>query len=221
MITTRRVLLAGLVLPVLGALVGGTAQAQEESTPFTMGRGASFEGYYTHFRLDARGGDWKSANGFGGRLMWYPGGRQTQAAWQAPRLGLGAFAEYAPEQDPGFTLLHAGVQGDLRLVDTPLFGRVEPMLGLGVGALRTNGVDLFTDRVVPSPAEPSVVGMPSLQVASDNDRAVTTLALSPTIGARVGLFRNLAARADVRDLVTFRDGTKHNLQIAAGLSLPF
>jgi hypothetical protein len=220
MISTRRVLLAGLVLPVLGALVGGTAQAQDPA-PYTLDPGASFEGYYTHFRLDARGGDWKSANGFGGRLMWHPGGRETRASWLAPRIGLGAFAEYAPEQDPGFTLLHAGVQGDLSLVDTPLFGRVEPMLGLGVGALRTSGIDLFTEREIQSPAALSIVGMPSLQAAADDDRAVTTLALSPAFGARVNLVRNLSARADVRDLVTFRDGPKHNLQLAAGLSLPF
>jgi hypothetical protein len=201
---------------MLGALVAATARAQSPA-PITLDNRASFEGYYAHYRLDARG-DATRANGFGGRLMWYPGSGEPRAAWLAPRIGLGAFAEYAPEQEAGFTLLHAGLQGDVSLLPRPLFGRIDPMVGLGVGALRTNGVDLFGDREVNGGVAFSIAGMPSLRLPTA-DHAVTTFALSPALGARVAAFRGVALRADVRDLVTFRSGTKHNRQLSIGVSL--
>ena len=220
MMHTHRVLLSRLVLPVLGALVAATAQAQQSPAPLAIDGGATFEGYYTHYRLDSRG-ERTRADGFGGRLMWYPGHRgraEPRAAWLAPRVGLGAFAEYASEHEAGFTLLHAGVQGDVSLLPRPLFGRFEPMLALGIGALRTSGVDLFGERDVNAGVVFSIAGMPSLRVRGTSD-AITTLALAPSLGARIAAVRNVALRADVRDLVTFRNGTKHNRQFALGIAL--
>ena len=49
----------------------------------------------------------------------------------------------------------------------------------------------------------------------------TAFALSPAVGAKLALWRELGVRGDVRDLVTFRGGMRHHLQLTAGLSFPF
>ena len=103
-------------------------------------------------------------------------------------------------------MLHTGVQGDVSLLSTPLLGHVSPVASLGLGVLRTN-----LDNASQAAATGFPLGMES----------TTTFSLAPSVGARVGLWRQLGLRADAGDVVTFRGDTRHNLQLTAGLSFPF
>jgi hypothetical protein len=120
---------------------------------------------------------------------------------------VGVFAEYAPTQDRGFAILHAGAQGDLRLTSSPLFGRVEPIASLAAGALWVD---------VDNQPKAQLSGFPLA------GRGTTTFALTPSIGTRVNLWRELGLRVDLRDVMTFRDQKAlHNYQFATGLSFAF
>ena len=202
----RRMLLAGLVAPIAAAFALSTAQAQPTYDTATDPGRFAVDGYYTHYRLDTRGDDRLGMNGIGARLMWTPGALPTFGEARLPRAALGLFAEYAPEQqDRGFSMLHAGVQGDVRLTRPPVFGRVQPIASLATGVLWTD---------TKNPAEASSNGFPLAE------RSTTAFALAPALGAHVNLWGELELRADVRDVMTFNGRTLHNIQFAAGLSLP-
>jgi hypothetical protein len=214
----RRFLLAGLVVPVVAALALSSAGAQVRSSWTGPGTGAfeapwagvnpvAFEGYYTHYRLDADGDDRFGMNGVGARLLWTPMSRDSLSF--ASRFGLGIFGEYAPWNDLGFSLFHAGLQGDVTLLSQPWFGRLMPIASLGAGVLHSN-VDAVNEM---SGAVLSPVPL--------GTRSTTSFTLSPAAGLKLALWREFGLRADARDLVTFRDGTRHNWQLAAGLSFPF
>lgn len=211
----RRLLLSGLVVPVAAALPLSTAEAQVKSlgsgpgtgsfeVPWTGANPVAFEGYYSHYRLDTDGDERFGMNGVGARLMWRP--TPADSLGVPARFGLGVFAEYAPENDLDFSLFHAGLQGDLTLVSQPWFGRLTPVVSLGAGVLRS---DVSDEQNAGSSEVP--LGM----------RSTTTFALTPAAGLKVGLWRPIGLRGDVRDLVTFRNGTRHNWQFTAGLSFPF
>lgn len=198
-----RTVLAALVL---GGCVVSTAAAQPASTAtFWTGLGPlTVEGYHTHYRLDTAGDKRISKNGIGGRLMWR--GFDVAAFGSfASRAAAGLFAEYAPTQDGGFTIVHAGVQGDVHLLREPLFGRVMPLASLAAGGLWTD-VDGAGLRTTDFPL---------------GNRSTGTFALTPSLGTRIGLWRQLGMRVDVRDVVTFRPRTLHNWQFASGLSFTF
>lgn len=206
MTLAHRIRAFALAIFAVTAFVAGTAKAQ--SIPSTVGQFA-VDGYYSYYRLDAVGNDAVGMNGLGARVMWYPW-RGTvssdDAARFQSRVGLGLFGEYAPAQDRGFSMLHTGVQGDVSLLSTPLLGHVSPVASLGLGVLRTN-----LDNASQAAATGFPLGMES----------TTTFSLAPSVGARVGLWRQLGLRADAGDVVTFRGDTRHNLQLTAGLSFPF
>ena len=122
----------------------------------------------------------------------------------ASRIALGVGAVWAPQQAGlGFSTIYAGAEADVRPLAAPLFGRIEPVVTLGAGALRTD-----VERV----------GAARAPLAASTN---TTFVLSPGIGARLAIGRGLAIRGDVRDMVTFRHDTRHNLAFNAGLSLTF
>jgi hypothetical protein len=214
----RRFLLSGLVVPVVAALALSSAGAQVKSSWTGSGTGAfeapwagvspvAFEGYYTHYRLDADGDDRFGMNGVGARLLWTPMSRDSLPF--TSRFELGIFGEYAPSNDLGFSLLHAGLQGDVTLLSQPWFGRLMPIASLGAGVLHSN-VDAVKDM-------PGAV----LSPVPVRTRSTTSFALTPAAGLKLALWREFGLRTDARDLVTFRDGTRHNWQITAGLSFPF
>ena len=224
----RRFLLSGLIVPVAAMVALGTAEAQVKSSwngpgtgsfevPWSGASPVTFEGYYTHYRLDTPGHDRLRMNGLGARLVWRPSGDSPSVT---PRLGLGVFGEYAPSDNLGFSLLHAGVQSDLMLAPQPWFGRVTPIASLGAGVLHASVEDSFA--AASRDAQRLRATMLALApVAEINARSSTTFALSPAAGAKLALWRELGVRGDVRDLVTFRGGMRHHLQLTAGLSFPF
>ena len=203
----RPILLATLALPVL-ALAPSAARAQ--SRPLTIaGTPASLDAYYARYSLEPRSGDRIGMYGIGARATWRPGAAEAPLATDRPlasRVGLGLFTEYAPDQDEGFRLWHLGVHAEVTPFAAPLFGRVEPVLGLGGGALTTR-----PDRV-------RILGQSRFAMG---DARATALTLTPTIGANVGLWRGLGVRIEGADVATFRSGTLHNFQLAAGVTLPF
>ena len=93
----------------------------------------------------------------------------------------------------------------MNILQTPLFGRVLPVASLGAGMLWTN-------REGPD--------VPSVDFTLGN-RSEQLFALSPSLGTRVGLWRQLSLRADVRDVITFRDEPRNHLQFAGGLSFSY
>ena len=199
-----RVMLSSLVL-ALASVIGTAAQAQTMSASVIRPDSHGIvEGYYSHYRFDTPG-DRTAMNGLGARLMWRPAARDYSTTSLTSRFALGLFGEYAPEQDEGFSVGHVGLQGDLNVLETPLYGRVSPVVSLGAGVL-------WTDR-----AGPAI----DSRAFSFGNRSVSMFGLSPSLGARVGLWRQLGLRADVRDLVTFRDRTLHHPQLSAGISFPF
>jgi hypothetical protein len=199
----RSGLVAAAVLGMAGAL---QAQSVSSSSPWSWAGPLTVEGYYTHYRLDTNGDDRFGMNGIGGRLMWSGAMRAAGVQSLPSRTALGVFAEYAPTQDRGFSILHAGAQGDIRLTSTPLFGRVLPIASLAAGALWTDVEDA---------PKAQLSGFPLAA------RRTTTFAATPSLGARVGLWRELGLRADLRDVITFRHQTLHNWQFATGLSFTF
>ena len=211
----RRLLLAGLVVPVAATLALSTAEAQVQSwwagrgtgsfaVPWTGSNPIAFDGYYTHYRLDTDGDERFGMNGVGARLMWRP--TSGDSVGIPARLGIGVFGEYAPATDLGFSLLHAGLQGDMTLVSQPWYGRLTPIASLGAGVLHTN-----VDETLRAASSGVPIGV----------RSTTAFTLTPAAGVKLGLWRQIGLRADARDLVTFRDGPRHNWQFTAGLSFPF
>lgn len=166
--------------------------------------GRMLDGYYSHYRLSTPG-ERVGVDGIGARLMWNPARADYGATALPSRFAMGMFGEYVPEQGKGFSVGHVGVQGDMNVLKWPLYGRVMPVASLGAGVL-------WTDRAGPGISRPEF---------SLVDRSVRTFTLAPSFGTRVGLWRQMGLRADVRDVVTFRDRTLHHVSFATGLSLPF
>lgn len=222
MTLSYRILRSAFVVPaVVGALASTPAEAQIPYVlkPLTPRARVQFDGYYAHFRLDARGDDRIGMDAMGARLMWRPTMMAEDTPLLPSRMAFGLFAEYAPEQSSGFYVVHAGFQGDLNVLESPLYGRVIPVASLGAGALWARSAEGTSSGVSTKPTTLLRSSSADFPLAATNS---TTFALSPAIGVRVGLWRQLALRADARDVVTFRDrAALHNLQFAAGLSYPF
>ncbi len=199
-----RVMLPSFVLAFAG-LLAGAVQAQTTSVSAAQPEpNRLVEGYYSHYRFDVPG-DRLGMNGLGARFMWRPTVEDFEEPGFASRFAFGVFGEWAPDQDKGFRAGHVGVQSDMNVFATPLYGRVSPVLSLGAGAF-------WTDRVGPA--------IDSHEFSIQN-KSIRSFALTPALGARLGLWRQLGLRADVRDLITFEEKTLHHVQFSAGLSFPF
>ena len=141
--------------------------------------------------------------GTGARVMWQLPAEQDAKSLRS-RTSVGLAAAYSRQRiGPTVTTHYLGGEADVELLPEPIAGRLSPFVSLGVGALRT-------DSTVPALVNPR-----------GHDRMTVSLALSPGAGMRLGLGRGLGIRADVRDVVTFHDGTRHNPAFGVGLSLRF
>jgi hypothetical protein len=205
MLNRRTVLVAALGV-MLGAVPAERSQAQAAAW---WGR-PSIEGFYTQLRFDVTGPS-VNANGVGARFMWYPTvdtGRTGALPALLRRTGLGLYGTFTPEhtyrQDLRFSTVGVGGVADVRPFATPLAGRVDPFLSLGAGWLNTR-------------VDAAVAPAPSPLLAESH----VAFALTPGVGARVGLMRNVALQGDVRDVMTFLGDTRHNIGVGAGLRLNF
>ena len=206
---TDRMILVGALGVLLGALPAQAVSGQ--SLPSWAGRPA-VEAGYTQLRFDGNGST-LNAVGVGGRLMWNlaPASPVTGAtSGLASRTDLGLYGTYTPQQrfGQGFRVgsYSAGVAADVRPLASPIAGRIDPYVTVGAGALRVQVDQPSTLTPAPSPLL---------------ERSRTTFAFTPGAGLLVRLTPGIALRGDVRDLMTFRDDTRHNLAVGAGLRLTF
>ena len=207
MATLRHLALVGALGVLLGA-AGTPLDAQVSTAVDSPLYRASFDGMYTRLRFDTDGGsDRMIAEGLGAKLMWTPAAGNRWASGILGRTDVGLYATWAADRDflgpkvdlRAFTL---GVATDVRPFPTPLLGRVEPFLSLGAGVLHTE---------ISRP--PLTAPHPLL------DRSRTAFTVTPGVGTRLRLTPRLALQGDVRDLMTFRDGTRHNVAWGAGVRL--
>jgi hypothetical protein len=209
------------------------------SDPTWSGRGVTVEGFYSRYQLDDRVALGRAnVDGIGGRVLWslapLAGDGSSFADRLLSRTALGAFGVYAPEGSAGRATWHAGAEADHRLLPTPLLGRLDPIVSLGAGAFRTampagapeagwaGYAASLSGRFLSSMTVPQIVPVDRIAVIrAPATRTVTSFALSPAFGLRLGVLPNAGLRADVRDVIAFRDGTTHNLELSGGLSLTF
>ena len=218
-ITRNAELLALLALPLAAAVVPAALDAQATTRPAVV-----VEGYLSRARLDPSvSGSRMEVRGAGGRVLAslapLPG---EESSGLARRLAVGAFATYAPRDEGRFAAWHYGATTDFELLARPLAGRFDPLLSLGAGAFRTRRVvggegryAFECLRPMDFAAEPLPVtcisGVTRTEVASD-------LAISPAAAVRVWMLPGLALRIDARDVVVYRGGPRHNLELATGVS---
>ena len=199
-----------LLVGALGVMLGATPDllaAQTTRMPWQM-RQPAVDGFYTRLRLDANGGH-VAADGIGGRLMWSATRPEDAgASWLADHASIGLVASHTPEQSLGFSTLHLGAVVDLQPVLTPIAGRLTPFLSLGGGMLRTT---------VSSGTRPGTSASATRLRSPLTDRSNTTETLAPAAGLRVALVPGIAVQGAVRDLMTFRGDTRHNVALDVGL----
>jgi hypothetical protein len=187
--------------------------------------GTAVEGYVARTLLDpALAGSRTRVAGVGARFL-VPVQSLTDATLTglARRASIGAFFTTIPDGG-GVEARHYGIQADLRPTEAPVVGRVEPLVSVGVGSFvgpRQRSVrELYspiclgvTDFAAPESAQPCLRALPG-----HGDRIRNQLAVSPAVGVRVGLLPGLALRAELRDVIVQRNGPRHNVEIATGLS---
>ena len=192
------------ILLAAGTTLAGPAAAQTPPDLPRVGPRPSFEYFVARNRLE-HGGGASRLDGVGGRVLW------PLAAAHAvlSRMAVGGYLTRAGADGQEPDLLHYGVQADLRLSRSPLMGRLDPLLSLGVGAVRVEepaGGSLLTPLRDPRGAEPA-------------PHTRTDPSLVPGVGARLHLFPGIGFRGDARLVVDFRERTSRSLELAGGISL--
>lgn len=203
--TDRRRLVSQLTPAVMILFASTAAHAQAASPGELSLGGLAIDGYYSYYRLETVGNGRLGMGGAGARLMWRADS-ESELPWLLRRTAAGLFADYAPGDSRGFSVTHTGIQGDLRLLSAPLFGRIEPVISVGAGVLQTSVSNSSEARSTLFPLA---------------EQKTATFALSPAFGTRLNVWRQFGIRVDLRDVVTFRDRTLHNMQFAGGASFVF
>lgn len=221
----RTVLVATLSLAALlgAAPVQVHAQQNDQTRPSRQAdRPRALEYFVARNRMTLGTGTTK-LDGFGGRVMW------SLASTPAPlgsRAWLGGYVVHTPEEENDAAMWHYGVQTDLNLTRNRVAGRVDPLVSLGLGAVR---VAEPVKRLVPSPrplveltpdGRTSELAPRTTAVPGRELEARTSLSVVPGIGARMRLVPGLDFRGDVRMLIDFRSRTTHNLEVSGGISIP-
>ncbi|HEX7123733.1 MAG TPA: hypothetical protein VF178_15255 [Gemmatimonadaceae bacterium] len=206
------VLSACLAVFSIGALAN-PARAQAEPDRVLLPGRFAVEEYMTRYRLGIQG-DRVGMNGIGGRVLWNATLGSADAMLARP-AALGLYVEYAGGRDEVATVLHGGLQGDVSLVSTPWFGRLEPVASLGLGVMR------MREHPAAQLPNPPAAGVSIMQSPVQRARTDYYATVTPGLGMRVGLFRQLGVRADVRDVITAGSGVDEHLSFTGGLSLTF
>ncbi len=196
--------------------LSGTAAAQSlRGIPGST----SIEGYLSRYHLadaDAR----LRLDAAGARLLWrldaLLGARESSFA---ARTRVGGFFAASEALTSGVRALHYGAQADYHPVAAPLRGWIDPIVSLGVGAFRTEREERTSGSLSPLPLTGDP--LPRLLTAETRERTETSLALTPALGVRLLVTPAFGFRADVRDLVRVGDRTRHDLEVAGGISVNF
>jgi hypothetical protein len=206
---TARIVRLGALGVMLGALPAAPLGAQAPVTGVQTVQVArpNFEPFYTRIRFGSDRGR-MTAEGFGARFMWRGASLFDPSSPLAGHLDLGVFGSYTPKQTFLAKLdaatYHVGLTADVRPFAAPLAGRVDPFASLGLGVLSTR----VTSGLAQAPSP----------LFRDSGSAIT---LAPGVGARLLLSSSLGLQGDVRDVVAFDEGARHNPALSAGVSLRF
>ena len=198
--STRRILLGAALDVMLGAIPASTVEAQSDPA-------GAFETIYTHLRFDGDGRT-VSTGGITGRLMWTPGEFAGAGQSLLGRTQVGFYGTIAPRRDlearARFATFELGGAAHVRPFSAPFAGRVDPFVTLGAGVLHTDISGPVSRAVTPLLASPGV-----------------SFSVTPGVGAAVRVISNVALQGELRDVVTFRGDTRHNLALGAGLRMTF
>ncbi|HEX2094815.1 MAG TPA: hypothetical protein VHG28_20590 [Longimicrobiaceae bacterium] len=176
----------------------------------------SLEYFVARNRLTLGGGP-TELDGVGGRILWpLTAVTGTDALPLASRIAVGGYVVHTPRDAEEMEMWHYGMQADLLVPVVPAESRIDPLLSLGVGAVR---VDEPTR--IPVPAQHlTVIGAPGKLPALRTERTHTDLSLVPGVGARLRLLPGVDFRSDLRMVIDFRDRTRRNLEMSGGISIP-
>ncbi len=195
-----KISLAFPIAAVLSCTLFSPANAQQAAPP-RAGGGGSVEYFVACSRM-ALGGGRTDLDGVGGRILWP----------LVSRMALGGYVVHTPEDSEDVEMWHYGVQADLRLPGPGLVPRVDPLLSLGVGAVRVE------EEPGRTPTAPPL--LLAAEPRSAPARPETSLSLVPGLGAKLRLVPGLDFRGDLRMVVDFRDRTTWNLELSGGISIP-
>ena len=228
----KRTCIGGLLAAVAALLaVAATPAGAQLPRPDLIGRTDGrlwLDGFFSRYHVTAELPS--RVPSVGGRAMWWlasPG--DPGASPIARRVALGGFVVRttdagAPE------LSHVGLEADLRVLERPIAGALDPMLTLGAGfmrfAERSRGGDmrpLTPYTWLPGPGEGTAPDAASPWRRAPARRAsgaqrIAGVALSPGLGARLGILPGIVLRADARRVVLVPSGAPHGVELSAGLS---
>lgn len=213
----RRTVLGGALGVMLGAIASPGLQAQvpvpdlraqvpRASTGIPWP--TAIESQFARMRVDGVGRE-RTADGFSVRLVYGARGADDadeERSWLARRTELAVFLARArePRREGDGRWTTAGIAADLRPLERPIGGRLEPFASLGVGLLRETEAAWVM---------PTSLRFPPAREARTRSGA----ALLPGAGLRLRLTPRLALQAEARDLVALREEVRHNLLFGTGL----
>lgn len=216
------------IAPVHAHAQAATSGASRAAT------GQWFVDYFlSHNRVNSEDGASRTLDGVGGRMMWSlaPLAGSSRSSFLT-RTAAGGYLVHTPGDADGQEMWHYGAQADVRMTSAPVAGRVEPLISLGLGAVRVDepgewiAVTPETRIAEPAPRQtadltpmPVVLpALPQVQVLSP-PRVTTRVSVAPGIGARVRLLPGINIRGDMRVLFDVDDHTRRTTEFAGGLSM--
>lgn len=212
---------AMLPIPVAAQVTTPGAARLATRAPVTV------EQYLSRARLDPTvAGAPARLTGVGARVLWPVSRAGGGEATLSSRLAVGGFATYAPPGGERVGAAHYGLAADLRLRAAPIAGRIDPLVSLGIGALRARRESAVAASPGMSPAcfrplDLAAHDAPpcARRTAPGAAEAVTRAAASPAAALRIALSPRVALRTDLRDVIVYRGRARHNAELAVGLSV--
>lgn len=163
-------------------------------------------------------------DGLGGRILWALGPLDEPVSTWQQRVLLGGFVLRASSPELAASTLHAGAQADLRLRRVSTLARVEPLLSMSVGVLRSQTRER-TYSALPRLRRPDAPALdagplphPTFAAAPGTKRW-ESLTLTPGVGAWARLSPDFALRLDVRNVIVFEAPVRSAPELVGGLSL--
>jgi hypothetical protein len=201
-----------LLLLVVPACIGAAPPAgaqvfPPDARPRVDARPA-FEYFVARNRLELGDGA-TDLSGVGARLLWPLAGVSPTPL--LARTDVGGYLVHSPRDGAEPEMWHYGVQADLRLTRGSVAGRIDPLVSLGLGAVRVEEPAKHTP-IVP-------FRDPEARAAASAPRTRTDASVVPGVGARLRLLPGLGLRGDVRMMVDFGERTTRNVETSAGVSI--
>lgn len=189
---------------ILGAVPSGSLMSQASLDGAGQRRAA--ESFLSALSVPTDGSR-AGATGIGVRLLWDAANLVQFEPSFAGRAEVGLYGSYIPIQNlsgaDAFTAYRLGVIGDMRVVETPLAGMIDPVLSLGMGVWHSSATGM---RAARSP----LLSAP-----------VTAFELAPGAGLRFPFGPSAAMLFDVHDAMIVGNATRQSLALDVGLRFGF